>query len=76
MKYPTMEQVEKATKVELARWYRFLKSPGWDATNLQKEAFEKSLEDQARIVNRIVERFSDLGGFTPALSKQIGWEEK
>lgn len=61
MDYPTMEQVEQAERITLCRWYRFLPSP---ITN-----------DQIRILTRIAERFRQLGGMTPAISKAIGWNE-
>jgi hypothetical protein len=56
--FPTLEEVEKADKEQLARWYRFL--PSGDTAADQK------------IVRRIAERFDRLGGMTPQLSKKIG----
>jgi hypothetical protein len=56
--FPSMEQVEKANREQLARWYRFL--PSGD-TDEQNEIFE-----------RINKRFKKLGGMTPELSKRIG----
>lgn len=52
MKYPTKQEVETATKKQLAIWYRFLPSPN---------------DEQ-------IDRFRELGGFTPELSKEIGFE--
>ena len=57
--FPTMEQVEKATHEQLARWYRFL--PSGDT------------KEQQKIQDRIAERFKELGGMNPALSKKIGF---
>jgi hypothetical protein len=57
--FPTMEQVEHATKEQLARWFRFL--PSGDT------------EEQQHIQDRIGERFKELGGMTPDLSKKIGF---
>ena len=57
--FPTMEQVEKATEEQLARWFRFL--PSGDT------------EEQQRIQDRIGERFKTMGGMTPVLSKRIGF---
>jgi hypothetical protein len=56
---PTMKQVEGASKEQLARWYRFL--PSGDTT------------EQQQIQDRIAERFKELGGMTPELSKKIGF---
>ncbi len=55
---PTLEQVENASHEQLGRWYRFLPSPKDDA--------------EVEVMNRLVERFREMGSFTPALSKKIG----
>ena len=56
--FPTIEEVERANKEQLARWYRFLPSGETPA-------------DQ-KIMERIAERFQKLGGMTAELSKRIG----
>jgi len=56
--FPTIEEVEKADKKQLARWYRFL--PSGETAAEQK------------IMKRIAERFEKVGGMTPELSKKIG----
>ena len=56
---PTMEEVEKADREQLCKWWRFLRSPVTDS--------------EFEIMNRIAERLDDLGGFTPEISKRIGW---
>ena len=56
--FPTVEEVEKANKEQLARWYRFLPSG-------------ETAADQ-KIMKRIAERFEKLGGMTAELSKKIG----
>lgn len=56
---PTLEQVEKANREQLAKWYRFL--PSGDT------------KEQRRVLDRIAERFKKLGGMTPELSKKIGF---
>lgn len=71
MKYPTMEQVESASRLELCRWHRFLDSPGMPG--IGKENFMEILETESRIAERIHERLRELGGFTPEISKAIGW---
>jgi hypothetical protein len=57
--FPTMKQVEEASREQLARWYRFL--PSGDTAEQQK------------IQDRIGERFKELGGMTPELSKHMGF---
>jgi hypothetical protein len=57
--FPTMEQVEKAAHEQLARWYRFL--PSGDT------------KEQQKTQDRIAERFKELGGMNPVLSKKIGF---
>jgi hypothetical protein len=56
--FPTIQEVEKADKEQLALWYRFLPSG-------------ETAADQ-KIMKRIAERFEKLGGMTPELSKKIG----
>ncbi len=56
--FPTIEEVEKADKEKLARWYRFLPSG-------------ETAADQ-KLMMRIAERFEKLGGMTEDLSKKIG----
>jgi hypothetical protein len=56
--FPTMEQVEKATHEQLARWYRFL--PSGDTP------------EQKKIMDRLSARFKKLGGMTLAMSEHIG----
>lgn len=55
---PTIQEVEKADKEQLARWYRFLPSG-------------ETLADQ-KILRRIAERFEKLGGMSAQLSRKIG----
>jgi len=62
MNYPTLEQVEKANHYNLCEWYRFLSSPITDS--------------QVQIMNRICERCKAGGGFTPVISKELGWEQR
>ena len=57
LEFPTMDQVEKASHEDLARWYRFLMASG---------------KEQQAILDKIAERFRKLGGMTPELSKRIG----
>jgi hypothetical protein len=56
--FPKINEVEKADKEQLARWYRFLPAGEFEA-------------DQ-KVMKRIAERFEKLGGMTAELSKKIG----
>ena len=75
MNYPSMASVESANREQLCRWHRFLPSPGWGGLNNSLEEFQKQMDAEAKIMDRIEERFKQMGGFTPELSKLIGWEE-
>jgi hypothetical protein len=57
--FPTMDQVEKADREQLAKWYRFL--PSGDTP------------EQRKIQHRLAERFQKMGGMTPEFSKKIGF---
>jgi hypothetical protein len=57
--FPTMEQVENADREQIATWYRFLS--------------ESEIPYQQNIKDRIVDRFKNMGGMTPGLSKKIGF---
>lgn len=71
MKYPTLKEVENASRETLARWYRFLPSPGWNFAKRKK--FFQNIEKEEQIMKTIVKRFEDMGGFTDELSRKIGW---
>lgn len=55
--FPTIEEVQRAGKEQLARWYRFLPSGETPA-------------DQ-EIMKRIAQRFEKLGGMTPELRERL-----
>lgn len=59
MNYPNKETIENSDRLTICYWYRFLPSP----TN------------ETEIMNKIVEKFKEFGGFTPEISKKIGWEK-
>lgn len=61
MNYPTVEEVEKADRYQICKWYRFLECP------------MPGEPEQQHIMNLIYKRFKELGGFTPEISKSIGW---
>ena len=72
MKYPTAEEVEAADRTTVCQWWRFLDSPGMWA--IGKPEFESVLMEEARIMDAISKRLTYLGGFTPKISKAIGWD--
>ena len=76
MSYPSPAAVEDADKEQLGRWYRFLPSP-WSAAlaaGKHGDEFDSACLAQSKTVARIVERFNELGGWTPEISKSIGWK--
>ena len=74
MNYPTLDQVKNANREQLAEWYRFLPSPGWNSINA--ENFDEILNLQAKTMDEIVKRFGEMGGFTPEISKRVGWDKR
>lgn len=72
MNYPTLEQVESADREQICRWWRFLPSPGTRA--IGEHNFEEILTIEAAVMDKIAERFKQVGGFNPELSKHIGWQ--
>ena len=71
MRYPTLNQVEAADRMQLCCWHRFLESPGWSAVGCENAELE--LNREAAIQDRIQVRLKEAGGFTPQISKEIGW---
>lgn len=69
LQYPTLEEVEAADRIQLARWVRYLKGPGEYA--IGKPDFEEVCDRQVTIMNAILDRFKSMGGMTPEISKQI-----
>ncbi|MFA5248406.1 MAG: hypothetical protein WC415_04160 [Patescibacteria group bacterium] len=58
--YPTLMAVISANHYQICKWYRFLRSP--------------ETQEEVDINNEICERLKNFGGFTPEISKSIGWE--
>jgi hypothetical protein len=61
MNYPTMVEVVRADRPSICRWWRFLPSP--------------TTPQMVKIMNAIAKRFHKFGGFTPEISKALGWKE-
>lgn len=73
IEYPTAQQVEDADRRTLCYWWRFLPSPGENA--IGNEEFAKIMAAEKVLIDRIAERLQLAGGFTPEISKSIGWEK-
>lgn len=74
MDYPTLEQVNEASRTQLCSWWRFLPSPGMWAVGKGPAIFDKALVEEVKVMDRIAERMKEVGGFTPEISKLIGWQ--
>jgi len=59
MKFPSLPEVEAASREQLCAWYRFLPSAMGD----------KDISAQ----KRIYDHWKEVGGFTPEISKSLGW---
>lgn len=70
MNYPSLDEVARADTVDLARWYRFLPSPGLN--HIGADGFSELYRNECDVLHFISERFLASGGMTPALSKEIG----
>ena len=62
MKYPTLKEIEKADRLQICRWYRFLDLA--------------ETPEQLEVIEQLHKRFTEMGGFTPEISKTIGWTEE
>ena len=60
MEYPDFVSVDRAGRVRLGEWIRFL-------------PLARTPLDAAKI-RRIGERFYEMGGWTPEISKEVGWD--
>ena len=74
MKYPTLEEVESADCLQLVKWWRLLPSPGVSA--FDSESFEEVLEREIDVMYSIGDKIERLGGITPEISKQVGWDNE
>jgi len=74
MKYPTIDGVNSANKIQLAEWVRFLPSPGSSA--IGNKNFEEIMDKEVVVLNLIIKQFNEKGGMTPAISKAIGLNKR
>ncbi len=59
MNFPSWQEIEAADRYTLCKWHRFLPSA--------------MLEEDRDKQNRIYDRWVEAGGFTPEISKALGW---
>jgi hypothetical protein len=71
--YPSIVEVQNATRLQCARWYRFCASPGLCAIGKNRKEFNLIADEEKTILNAIIERFEVLGGWDSNLSKLVGW---
>lgn len=69
MDYPTLEEVEKADRIQICNWHRYLPSPG--ENYLGENNSQEKADEELIILNAIVLKFKELGGFTPEISKYV-----
>lgn len=67
--YPSMEEVEKASRTQLGSWSRYLPSPGTAAIGTPK--FGDMLASESATMDLILKRFKELGGWSPRVSKAV-----
>ena len=72
MTYPTLKEVKSAERIDICRWWRHLNSPGLNA--MDKPEFDKVFKEEGIVMDEIIKRFRELDGFTPEISKEIGWD--
>lgn len=73
MPYPTLEEVNVASHEQICYWWRFLESPGMSAIDSPREVYDAVARKECEVMNRMGERLRKFGGFTPEISKKIGW---
>jgi hypothetical protein len=80
--YPTLDEVNAADHYQVCKWYRFLPSPGMNAIEKSRAhweppgpEFEEEIQREVVIMNRISDRLKEFGGFTPEISKSLGWDK-
>ena len=74
MKYPSKERIEEADRIQIARWWRYLPSPG--INHINNEDFFEMTQYEAELMDLINAKFEKFGGMNSELSKIIGWEKK
>lgn len=84
MNYPTMQEVEAADKVQLAKWHRFLPSPGTvtvpsvlrESSNCSGPLPSIDEETDSQWQERSDREFAILARITARLTDAGGWDAK
>ena len=71
MNYPSKNEILEASHLNLARWARHLQSPGFRACGSPE--FAAVFAEEQELMDLILKRFNEFGGWNPALSKAVGW---
>lgn len=61
MKYPTLDEVEKASLEQLTFWYAKLPPPGYNWQHKSHEEFKAKSMIEIKILTRITEKLAKLG---------------
>ncbi|MGB5812413.1 MAG: hypothetical protein WBG86_17880 [Polyangiales bacterium] len=67
--YPTMDEVDKASRIQLGRWQRYLPSPG--TSGIGHSGFGDVLATESAVADLIAKRFNEKGGWSPNISKAV-----
>ena len=73
MDYPTIEEVNNASRIQICTWYRHLQTPGDNLTYSDTEEYKNKVSDQRHVMDLICVKFKEVDGFTPEISKSVGW---
>jgi len=71
--YPTIDEVNSADRLQLGRWVRFVPSPGLGVVGKNMKEYRIVADAEKIVLDRILARFDELGGWDSLLSKEIGW---
>lgn len=75
MIYPLPEEVHYADLAQLLHWTRFLPSPGMSTIGPSGQYDQAGMDREVKVMELILARQSALGGITPMISKQVGWNQ-
>ncbi len=67
--YPSIEDIDSASHVQLGYWMRYQGSPG--ACAIAADNFEDVLAIESAAQDLIIARFAEFGGWRPKVSKAV-----